>query len=283
MKYRAAIFDLDGTLLDSETLWVEATEQYLNDRGHALGREESLSIVYGRSWRDVYTDIITRHPELDETIEEMEESMRVYMLDLRDGRDVIIESSLTLLKRLAQGMPVCIVSGSPRADVEAAVDLMGIRDILEFAIGAEDYGPGKPDPTCFTMAAERLGVFVRSMINRLLSLGELGCAGQILLMELGHPTEVIEMVRMDAIEPIRFWMDRIIRDLLGEGASQKQVSFCIISVVHQCLALGFRQGKTPPPFRGLDPRQLKEDLAEHIYHFSMAGIAAVRLQIEGNS
>lgn len=158
MKYRAAIFDLDGTLLDSETLWVEATEQYLNDRGHAIGREESLSIVYGRSWRDVYTDIITRHPELDETIEEMEESMRVYMLDLRDGRDVIIESSLTLLKRLAQGMPVCIVSGSPRADVEAAVDLMGIRDILEFAIGAEDYGPGKPDPTCFTMAAERLGV-----------------------------------------------------------------------------------------------------------------------------
>ena len=148
---------------------------------------------------------------------------------------------------------------------------------------AQEVFPLEGGLTVEAPAAERLGVFVRSMINRLLSLGELGCAGQILLMELGHPTEVIEMVRMDAIEPIRFWMDRIIRDLLGEGASQKQVSFCIISVVHQCLALGFRQGKTPPPFRGLDPRQLKEDLAEHIYHFSMAGIAAVRLQIEGNS
>ncbi len=158
MKYRAAIFDLDGTLLDSETLWVEATEQYLNDRGHAIGRDESLSIVYGRSWRDVYGDIIARHPELDETMEEMEESLRGYMIGLGEGRDVIIESSLMLLKRLAQNMPTCIVSGSPRADVEAAIDLMGIRGDLEFALGAEDYGPGKPDPTCFTMAAERLGV-----------------------------------------------------------------------------------------------------------------------------
>jgi TetR/AcrR family transcriptional regulator, regulator of cefoperazone and chloramphenicol sensitivity len=129
-------------------------------------------------------------------------------------------------------------------------------------------------------AAERLRIFIQSMINRLLSLGELGCAGQILLMELGHPTEVIEMVRMDAVEPIRFWMDRIIRDLLGPGASQQQVIFCITSVVHQCLALGFRQGKTPPPFRDLDPQMLKEDLAEHIYQFSMAGIAAVRRQVE---
>jgi sugar-phosphatase len=158
MTYRAAIFDLDGTLLDSEVLWVEAAEAYLNDRGHAIGHEEALSIVYGRSWRDIYADIIARHPELDETMEEMEESLRDYMLNLRAGRDVIIEGSVTLLKRLAEDMPTCIVSGSPRVDVEAAIDLMGIRGDVAFAITAEDYGPGKPDPVCFLMAAERLDV-----------------------------------------------------------------------------------------------------------------------------
>jgi len=88
----------------------------------------------------------------------MEESLRVYMLNLREGRNVIIEGSVSLLKRLARDMPVCIVSGSPRADIEAAIDLMGIRGELEFAIAAEDYGPGKPDPTCFKMAAEQLDV-----------------------------------------------------------------------------------------------------------------------------
>ncbi len=158
MKYKAAIFDLDGTLLETEMLWVEATEAYLNDCGHAIGHEEALSIVYGRSWRDVYADIVTLHPELDQTIEEMEESLRGYMLNLREGRNVIIEGSVSLLKRLARDMPVCIVSGSPRMDVEAAVDLMGIRREIAFTIAAEDYGPGKPDPTCFEMAAQQLAI-----------------------------------------------------------------------------------------------------------------------------
>jgi AcrR family transcriptional regulator len=131
-------------------------------------------------------------------------------------------------------------------------------------------------------AADRLQAFVQASINRVLSFGELGCAGQILLMELGHPTEAIEMVRLDAIEPIRHWVDRIMHDLLGERATQRQVAFCAMSVVHQVLALGFKHGKVPPPFRDLDPRRLKEDLADHIYRFSMAGIEAVRQQINGN-
>ena len=155
---KAAIFDLDGTLMDSEGLWVEAVTQYLNDRGRAIGGEEGQAIVYGRSWSDIYNDIVARHPELDVTIEEMEEAVRVYMLALREGRDVIIAESVNLLKQLADDMPVCIVSGSPCADVEAAIDLMGIRDRVAFSIGAEEYGPGKPDPTCFLMASKRLGV-----------------------------------------------------------------------------------------------------------------------------
>ena len=154
----AALFDLDGTLLDSEVLWVEATERYLNDRGHAVGYEDALMIVYGRSWSDVYAGVLERFPELDETMEEMEESLRAYMLDLREGRDVVIAGSVALLRRLADQMPIAIVSGSPCADIEAAIDLFGLRDAVSFSLGAEDYGPGKPDPSCFLMAAERLGV-----------------------------------------------------------------------------------------------------------------------------
>jgi HAD superfamily hydrolase (TIGR01509 family) len=155
---KAAIFDLDGTLMDSEVLWVEAVERYLDDRGHAIGHEEAVSLVYGRSASDIYDDIMTRFPEIDETADEMDEALRVYIQELHNGHDIIIEGSVHLLKRLASEMQVCIVSGSPVEDIVAGLELMDIESDVKFVLGAEDYSPGKPDPACFLMAAERLGV-----------------------------------------------------------------------------------------------------------------------------
>ncbi len=157
---KAAIFDLDGTLMDTEIIWVEGTRQYLRQRGFAISREDVLAIVYGRSWRQVYADIVSRFPSLGVTIEVMEAELSVDMQRLQEarGEDLIIQGSVALLRRLAERMPVCIVSGSPCADIERAVRRMGIGEQLAFFIGAEQYGPGKPDPTCFLMARERLGV-----------------------------------------------------------------------------------------------------------------------------
>ena len=155
---KAAIFDLDGTLMDSEILWVSAVEDYLNDHGHAMGHDEALSLVYGRSWTDIYENIISRCPEIDETMEEMEESLRVYIQNMQNGHDMIIEGSVMLLKRLARDMPVCIVSGAPVRDIESGIELMDINADIRFLLGAEDYAPGKPDPACFLKAAEKLNI-----------------------------------------------------------------------------------------------------------------------------
>ena len=161
---KAAIFDLDGTLVDSEVLWVSAAEGYLADLGHSISHEEALGIIYGRSWLAIYDDIITRFPEIDVSIDEMEEALRAYMLDLQDGRDIIISGSVKLLKRLAREMPVCIVSGSSVNDVVRFVEMLDVASDLEFVLGAEDYSAGKPDPAGFLLAAEKLNVDPRDCV-----------------------------------------------------------------------------------------------------------------------
>lgn len=154
----ALIFDLDGTLLDSEILWVEATEEFLRAHDPGITRDVATALVYGRSWHDVYRDIRRRLTHLHMGLEEMQRALAPHFQRLKRTRDIRIVSSIELLKRLAATRPCCIVSGSPREDIRDGIELMGIGSHLRFYLGAEDYAPGKPDPACFLMAAERLGV-----------------------------------------------------------------------------------------------------------------------------
>lgn len=155
---RAFFFDLDGTLLDTEVLWVRATRAFLQAHRADCTPEEASELVYGRSWRDVYAEMARRFPQADCGMDRAGAEMRVYLQRLRDETDVRIAGSVELLARLAAEHPVAIVSGSPRADIADSVALMGVGPFVRFFLGAEDYAPGKPDPACYLMAAERMGV-----------------------------------------------------------------------------------------------------------------------------
>jgi len=155
-KIDAFIFDLDGTLMDSEVLYVEASRQALELAGVSISHEESVELVYGRGWNVIWGDVCERFPGSYEKSEEMEAVIRRLFLELRSTLDIRIPGSVNLLKELSQDFPVTIVSGSPRVDVEEGIRLLGIGSYLEFYMGSEDYPSGKPDPTCFLVAAEKL-------------------------------------------------------------------------------------------------------------------------------
>ena len=127
----------------------------------------------------------------------------------------------------------------------------------------------------------RLHALIFSLLHRIMDDGRLGYAGQILLQEMSDPTDVIRQVRRDVIRPLREHTRQIITELLGPNADELQIEFCEMSVIHQCLAIGFRKGKLPPFIIEDKPApELIDGLVEHITSFSLAGIKAVRREIE---
>lgn len=160
----AFFFDLDGTLMDSEVVYVQAVSESLRTRGAELTPRQVLTLVYGRGWQDIYNDASRMWPGLYKDIDDMEDAVRQHFLVLCSSRDIRIPGSLQLLKRLASSYSVAIVSGSPRQDVEAGILQMGISDHLDFYLGSEDYSPGKPDPSCYLLASKRADVLPRRCV-----------------------------------------------------------------------------------------------------------------------
>jgi len=156
---KAYFFDLDGTLVDTEVIWCGAVGKYLNDRGCRVTYNESVALVYGRSWNDVYRGIKRRFPDLPDGMNAMQLALENNFYEVRTQADVRIPGSVELLKRLsAQGKSCCVVSGSPRDMINDALRIMRCTQDIEFYIGSEDYTHGKPAPDCFLLAAHKLKV-----------------------------------------------------------------------------------------------------------------------------
>ena len=160
MKPAAFLFDLDGTLVDTEALWTEAIVEWLADRGASTTVEAVSPVVFGHSWLDIQSTLHERFPQLPKTsAEEDAKTLRPYYARRAvNPASQIIPGTVAFLKKVSRIAPCVIVSGSPHDDVVQAAELCGVENLVRFVLGAEDYGRGKPAPDGFLKAASLLEV-----------------------------------------------------------------------------------------------------------------------------
>jgi HAD superfamily hydrolase (TIGR01509 family) len=153
----AVVFDLDGTLVDSEPLSYRTWERQLAQHGYAL-TDEDIARTRGYGFPDTY-GYFARRIKGFPAREEFWPQFSGSLFALIDTELPVFDDAIGTARELkARGMPIAIASSSPRARVDRTLAAAGIADLFDVTVAGDEVERGKPAPDLFLAAAAQLGV-----------------------------------------------------------------------------------------------------------------------------
>jgi beta-phosphoglucomutase family hydrolase len=161
---QAVLWDMDGTLVDSENFHWIAWQDTMMSEHVAITHEQFLSTFGQRNDSILHQWLGTAAtPARIESIASAKEV--IYRQLVRKNGISALPGALEWVRRLhEQGWLQAVASAAPRANVEVVLETLGIAHYFQSIAAAEDVHRGKPDPEVYLTAASRLGVSSHSCI-----------------------------------------------------------------------------------------------------------------------
>src|SRR5215212_868244 len=153
---KALIFDMDGTLADSDPVHLRAFGEFLAPFGVTVDEEVFRSAISGRTNALIFADLLPDHTPADHErfAAEKEAAFRRLATEMEP-----LAGLLELLDWAdAHGIALGIVTNAPRANLDHTLDALKIGSRFRVLVCAEDVARGKPDPLPYLTALERLQV-----------------------------------------------------------------------------------------------------------------------------
>jgi len=156
--FEAVIFDLDGTLVDSMpahfAAWSEALSQFNVPKD--IFPEDVFYSMGGRPTKDIVVEL---NGEFGLNIDPTDVALakREAFLNMIDKVE-INEDVVNYAKSLRGKVPMAIATGGTRLVAEKTLQAVGISDLFDEVVTANDVDCGKPAPDIFLEAANRLEV-----------------------------------------------------------------------------------------------------------------------------
>lgn len=154
-KFKAYLFDCDGTIVDSMPLHYVAWKTALDEWNCPF--PEDLFYSWGGKPVDEIISTLNRMNDLEMPVEELGVRKEGLYFDLLPELKAIAEAVEHIDAQYGQ-IPFAVVSGGRRSSVERSLSMVGLLDRFETIVGAEDYVNSKPAPDAFLLGAARLGV-----------------------------------------------------------------------------------------------------------------------------
>ena len=153
----AVVFDNDGLLLDTESVWTRAEEDLFARRGLEFTPADKHELV-GTSAEIAGSILERRLGEPGRADALIEELNALVVAELEHGVETMI-GARELLERLRErGTPIGLVSNSPLHFVRRSLEIVGFEGLFDVVLSAHEVAAPKPAPDPYLEACRRLGV-----------------------------------------------------------------------------------------------------------------------------
>ena len=151
----ALVFDFNGTLSDDEPLLLSIYQELFARYGRPLPEQEYVDRLAGNTEEAIIGTWLGVDGPLLALL--VQERIAAYTALAASG-STVTTAVREAVRYAAERVPVAIVSGAFRAEIEPVVAAAGIASDLTTIVTADDVEHGKPDPEGYRLAVERLGV-----------------------------------------------------------------------------------------------------------------------------
>jgi beta-phosphoglucomutase len=154
---RAAVFDFDGVIVDSEPLHFSSLRDALRPEGIEITEGDYLQRYLAYDDREAIRLALEHHGERAEP-ERLDrvEARKVDLFARRIPAIPVFPGARELVLSLAAEVPVAIASGARHDEIEAILAGLSLREAFQAVVGAEDAARTKPDPAPYLEAARQL-------------------------------------------------------------------------------------------------------------------------------
>jgi len=153
----AVVFDNDGLLLDTESVWTRAEQDLFARRGVEFTAEHKRELV-GTSAAIAGGILERRLGEPRRAVALIEELNELVVAELEHGVEAMVGARELLHKLKERGTPIGLVSNSPLRFVRRSLEIVGFHDDFDVVLSAHEVAAPKPAPDPYLEACRRLGV-----------------------------------------------------------------------------------------------------------------------------
>jgi HAD superfamily hydrolase (TIGR01509 family) len=156
MSTKAATFDLDGVLIDSEAVWNAARREVALQHGGRWSGDATRAMMGMSSteWsRYMYEELGVELPP-----EQISEMVISRLEELYHARLPLLPGARETVIAFAQDWPLALASSANRPIIDLVLDLFGLKQYFVATVSSEEVPRGKPAPDVYLEAARRVGV-----------------------------------------------------------------------------------------------------------------------------